>query len=88
LLSRQQNAGQNRDLKLAKRSFEKMSQFKFLGMTVLNENLIQEEIKRRFTSGNALRSFCPEPSVFSLAEEQLKYWNTQDYAFACGSVWV
>jgi hypothetical protein len=31
-----------------------MSQFKYLGTTVTNQNLIQEEIKRRLTSGNAL----------------------------------
>jgi hypothetical protein len=30
-----------------------MSQFKYLGMTVTNQNLIQEEIKRRLNSGNA-----------------------------------
>jgi hypothetical protein len=44
LLSRHQNVGQNRDIKIAKRSFENVSQFKYLGMTVTNQNLIQEEI--------------------------------------------
>jgi hypothetical protein len=47
LLSRQQNAGQNRDIKRANRSYENVSQFKYLGTTVTNQNLIQEEIKRR-----------------------------------------
>jgi hypothetical protein len=46
LLYRQQNVGQNRDIKIAKRSFENVSQFKYLGTTVTNQNLIQEEIKR------------------------------------------
>jgi hypothetical protein len=45
LLSRHQNVGQNRDIKIANRSFENVSQFKYLGTTVTNQNLIQEEIK-------------------------------------------
>jgi hypothetical protein len=53
LLSRHHNAGQNRDIKIANRSFENVSQFKYLGTTVTNTNLIQEEIKRRSKSGNA-----------------------------------
>jgi hypothetical protein len=52
LLSRQQNVGQNRDIKITNRSFENVSQFKYLGTTVTNKNLIQEEIKRRLNSGN------------------------------------
>jgi hypothetical protein len=50
LLSCQQNAGQNRDTKIGNRSSENVSQFKYLGTTVTNQNLIQEEIKRRFNS--------------------------------------
>jgi hypothetical protein len=43
LLFRHQNAGQNWDIKIGNRSFENMSQFKYLGTTVTNQNLIQEE---------------------------------------------
>jgi hypothetical protein len=53
LLSSHQNVGQNRDIKLANRSFENVSQFKYLGTSVTNQNLIKEEIKRRLDSGNA-----------------------------------
>jgi hypothetical protein len=53
LVSRDQNAGQNREIKIGNRSFENVSQFKYLGMTVTNQTLIQEEIKRRLNSGNA-----------------------------------
>jgi hypothetical protein len=53
LVSHDQNAGQNWEIKIGNRSFENMSQFKYLGMTVKNQNLIQEEIKRRLNSGNA-----------------------------------
>jgi hypothetical protein len=62
LLSRHRNVGQNRDIKIAYRLFENVSQFKYLGMTVTNQNLIQEEIKRRLNSGNAcynsVQTFC------------------------------
>jgi hypothetical protein len=53
LLSCHQNAGQNHDMKIANRPFENVAQLKYLGMTVKNQNLIQEEIKRRLNSGNA-----------------------------------
>jgi hypothetical protein len=53
LLSRHQNTGQNWDIKIANRSFENVSPFKYLGTTVTNQNSIQEEIKKRLNSGNA-----------------------------------
>jgi hypothetical protein len=58
LLSHHKNAGQNHDIKKANRCFENVTQFKHLGMTITNQNLIQEEIKRR------LKSFSPEPFAF------------------------
>jgi hypothetical protein len=53
LLSHHQNVGQNRDIKIVNRLFENVSQFKYLGTTATDENLIQEERKRRLNSGNA-----------------------------------
>jgi hypothetical protein len=53
LLSHHQNAGQNHDIKTANRCFENVAKFKYLGITVRNQNLIQDEIKRRKNSGNA-----------------------------------
>jgi hypothetical protein len=53
LLSLHHNAGQNRDIKIANRSFGNVSQFKYLGTTVTIQNLIQKEIKRRLNSGKA-----------------------------------
>jgi sorting nexin-29 len=62
LLSRQQNVGQNRDIKIANRSFENVLQFKYFGTTVTNQNLIHEEINRRLNSvmlaNIRFRTFC------------------------------
>jgi hypothetical protein len=46
LLSRHQNAGQNHDVKVGNRCFENVAQFRYLGTTITDQNLIQEEIKR------------------------------------------
>jgi hypothetical protein len=46
LVSHDQNAGQNPDIKIGNRPFENEPQFKYLGMTITNQNFIQEEIKR------------------------------------------
>jgi hypothetical protein len=53
LLSRHQNIGQNRDIKIAIRCFENVVHFIHLGTSVANQSLIQEDIKRRLNSGNA-----------------------------------
>jgi hypothetical protein len=53
LLSHYQNARQGRDLKISNISFENVSKFKYLGTKVTNQNLIQEEIKKRLNSDNA-----------------------------------
>jgi hypothetical protein len=47
LLSRHQNAGQNHSIKTDNKPFENVAQFKYLGTTVIKQNLIQEEIKMR-----------------------------------------
>jgi hypothetical protein len=47
LLSRHKNAGQNQNKKKTNISFENVAQFKYLGTTVTNRNLIQEEIERK-----------------------------------------
>jgi hypothetical protein len=53
LLSRHQNAGQNHEMKIVNRCFKNVVQFKYLGTTVRNQNLIQEEIKRSLNSDTA-----------------------------------
>jgi hypothetical protein len=45
LLSCHQNAGQNHDIKIGNRCFENVAQFRYLGTTITNQNLIQEELR-------------------------------------------
>jgi hypothetical protein len=52
-LSLHQNTGQYNDVKIGNRSFESVAQSKYLATTITNQNLIQEEIKRRLNSLNA-----------------------------------
>jgi hypothetical protein len=47
--SRHQNAGRNRDINIANRSYENVPQIKYLGTAVTDQNLI----KRGLNSGNA-----------------------------------
>ena len=52
VLIRDQNAGQNGNLKTCNKSFA-VEQFKYLGATLTNQNSIREEIKSWLKSGNA-----------------------------------
>jgi hypothetical protein len=58
LLSRHQNACQIHGINIGNRRFENVAQFnvahlRYLGKIITNQNLIQEEIKRRLNSGHA-----------------------------------
>jgi hypothetical protein len=53
VMSGDQNAGQNHNIKLDNKSFERVEQFKYLGTTLPDLNSIKEEIKSRLNSGNA-----------------------------------
>jgi sorting nexin-29 len=73
LPSRHQNAGQNHDIKTDNRSFENVEQFKYLGKTVKNKNLVQKEIANRLKSGNAYyHSLSSQDSVFPSPEQKYK----------------
>jgi hypothetical protein len=48
-----QKAGQKQIIKTAKRSFEDVARFKYLGTTLTDQNCMQREIKSKPNSGNA-----------------------------------
>jgi hypothetical protein len=51
--SRHQNSRQNQNIRIANESFENMAKFKYLDMTLKNQNDVHDEIKSRLNSGNA-----------------------------------
>jgi hypothetical protein len=51
LLPCHQNAGQIHNIKIKNTAFENVAKFRYLGMTLTKQNLIQEEIKRRMNRG-------------------------------------
>jgi hypothetical protein len=53
IISRHPNSGQNQNIRIVNKLFEKMSKFKYLGMTLTNQNDIHDEIKSRLDLGNA-----------------------------------
>jgi hypothetical protein len=50
---RHQTARQSKYRKVAKKSFQKVAKFKYLGATLTDQNCIHEEIRSRLNSGNA-----------------------------------
>jgi hypothetical protein len=80
LLSRHQNAGQNHDLKIANRVFENIAQFKYLGTTVTNQNLIQKEIKRRLNSGNAYYHSVQKPLSSRLLSKNVNLYGCESWS--------
>jgi len=53
VMSRYQNAGRSRIMKIDNSSFKRVEEFKYLETTLTNQISIREEIKSRLKSGNA-----------------------------------
>jgi quinolinate synthase len=62
VMSPDQHAGQNHNIKIGNKYFERVEQFRYLGITVTNQISIHESIKSRLKSGNAcyhsVQIFC------------------------------
>ena len=53
VMFRDRNAGRGHSVKIDNSSTERVKEFKYLGMTLTDQNSIQEEIKSRLKLGNA-----------------------------------
>jgi hypothetical protein len=73
LLSRHQNPGQSHGIKIANKSIKNVAQFNtYLGTTVIDQDLIQEEIKRGLNSGNACYHSVQNLSFYCLLSKHVK----------------
>jgi hypothetical protein len=53
IMSYHPNSGQNQNVRIANKLFEKVAKFKYSGTTLTNQNDIHDEIKSRLNLGNA-----------------------------------
>jgi hypothetical protein len=53
IMSHHPNSGQNQNIRIANELFKNVAKFKYLGMTLTNQNDIHDEIKSRLNLGNA-----------------------------------
>jgi hypothetical protein len=56
-MSHHPNSGQNWNIRIAKESFESVAKFKYLDMTLTNQNDVHDEIKSRLNLVQNLLSF-------------------------------
>jgi hypothetical protein len=75
LMSRSHKIGQKHNIKIAKRSFEDVAKFKYLGTTLTDQNYMHDEIKSRLNSGNACYHSIQSLLSSRLLSRNLKYKN-------------
>jgi hypothetical protein len=66
------NSGQNQNIRIANEWFENVAKFKYLGMTLTDQNDIHDEIKNRLNSGNACYHSVQNLLSSSLISKNLK----------------
>jgi hypothetical protein len=76
----------NHDIKTTNRCLENVAQFRYLGTAVTNQNLIQEEIKRRLNLANACYHSVPNLLSSLLRSKNIKIKIYKSINFSCGSV--
>jgi hypothetical protein len=71
-ISRDQNTGQNHNIKIDNKSFERVDQLKYFGTSLMKQNSIQEKIKIRLKSGNACYKLVQNPLSSHLLSKNIK----------------
>jgi hypothetical protein len=83
-----QNAGRGQNIEIDNSSFERVEAFQYLGITLTNQNSIQEEIKSKLKSRNvcyhSVRSIC----LFQFVIQKFEDLDAQNCNFAYSFVWV
>jgi len=72
-MSRDQNAGQNQNIKSDNISLERVEQFIYLGTTLMNQNSIQQKSRSRVNSGNACYHLLQNLLCSSLLSKNIKF---------------
>jgi len=72
-MSREQNARQDHNFKIANEYFERVAQFKYLGTTLTGQNSIHEGIKNSSKSENGFLSFGAESFVFQFSIQKYEF---------------
>jgi hypothetical protein len=72
VISRDKHAGRIHSMKNDNRSFEIVEEFKYLEMTLTNQNSIQEETKNILKSGNAFYHSVHNILSYSLLSKNLR----------------
>jgi hypothetical protein len=72
VMSGNQNAGQNHNIKIDNKSFERVEQFKYLGTTMISQNSICEAIRSRLKSRNACYHSVQDLLFSSLLSKNIK----------------
>jgi NAD-specific glutamate dehydrogenase len=72
IMSHHPNSGQNQNIRVANKSFQNVEKFKYLGITLTNQNNIHDEIKSGLNSGNVCYHSVLNPLIPVSYKKKLK----------------
>ena len=81
VMTRGRHGRQIHKIKISNKSFERVDRFKYLGLTLTNQNSISEELRRRSKTGNACYHSVQNLD-FQFAIQKYKTEDTQKTNFA------